>query len=347
MLSKKLIILVSCLFLLLLSGCMATSNSESDAVRFLKSEYGIRDFEISDKYETIKGEDGLVDKLWTVRLPKEDITFHVLDDCFEGTFVKCQLRTDYDNAVTEKLFSSFPSVYLESGTDSGYDCFNGFAVIGTFSSRDEIGKLLDEYDAFREYIVQNGYDVYVKGRLVFDNPIRNNTSYIIDEGDFFLYHKASDSAYYTQFMNNYIKTVLDYRFTDNINELSAYEIESVLEKCKDRVSVLDSVTGEYRMYDDIVANMYGYGISFSSLYEILVREGYPVEGDAWDYTFSSPGGDIYEISYDFHDYPFEDGNGYYYLKNGEKQPMDHFFYNHFSTAKIYEMTGIKLKDSIE
>lgn len=347
MMNKKLIILFSCLFLILLSGCTTVTHSESDVASFLKNKCDITaDFIVSDQYETLIGEDGYEDKLWTVTLADDDITFHVLDDYYYGSeWVTNQLRSDFENVVAEKMYSSFSSVYLNGGNKPAYDGLNGFVLTGSFRSRNELEALLSEYDSFREHTLQNGYDIHIKGNFVFDNPIRNYTSKEVADGDISLNRKASDSPDYARSTENYILAVLDYRFADNINEFSADEIASALDDYKYPVSVLDSITGEYRMYDDIIANQYGYGISFSALYEILVREGYPVEGDAWDYTFSSPDGDTYEISYYFNDYPFEDGNGYYYLKNGEQQPMDYFFYNHFRTGKIFEMTGIQLKDT--
>lgn len=69
------------------------------------------------------------------------------------------------------------------------------------------------------------------------------------------------------------------------------------------------------------------------------------EGDRWHYSFVGENNTCYEISYDFDDYYFAEENkyGYYYLKNGEKVPMNFYFYKNFTAQEIERMTGLLLK----
>lgn len=98
-------------------------------------------------------------------------------------------------------------------------------------------------------------------------------------------------------------------------------------------------------YDDIIGNPYAYGVSYSSFYEILKREGFNPKGNRWHYSFIGKNNTCYEISYDFDDYYFAEENkyGYYYLKNGRKVPMNFYFHKNFTAQEIEKMTGLLLK----
>lgn len=100
------------------------------------------------------------------------------------------------------------------------------------------------------------------------------------------------------------------------------------------------------MYDDITSIRISHkvDVSFGSLYEIMKREGYPVEGNVHSYTFTGADGAEYEISYDFKSKPDPDDYGYlwYYLKNGEKIEFDRKHEFGFSFDQVREMTEIEL-----
>ena len=91
----------------------------------------------------------------------------------------------------------------------------------------------------------------------------------------------------------------------------------------------------------------GRNITFGSLYEIPKREGFDPKGNTWHYSFNGIIGDKYEISYDFNDYTYTYGDdhketGFYYIKSGEKVPMNYYDEYYFSEEKIEEITGLRL-----
>lgn len=163
----------------------------------------------------------------------------------------------------------------------------------------------------------------------------------------------SNEINYQKFLFHYILTSYDYRY-EVIDTFASEDIEKALSELDRFVGIYegdkeeweDYETEKIRYYDDLVADQYGYGISFSTLYEILKREGFEPEGEPWHYLFVGAEDVFYEISYDFNDYPFEsDGEkkyGYYYKKDEEKMPMGYYFYTHFRPYQIEEMTGLKV-----
>ena len=69
-----------------------------------------------------------------------------------------------------------------------------------------------------------------------------------------------------------------------------------------------------------------------------IVDGYDVQGDAHHYSFTAKDGSSYEFSYDF-----RENEAYYYLKDGEKVPMDYYFYNHFVPGRLQSMFGLDVK----
>lgn len=202
---------------------------------------------------------------------------------------------------------------------------------------------------FEAYASSSPYDIYINANLAMENPLRYQCDYVIDDGDCFFYSDNIEKTTYQNALRGYLLTCLDYRFEEQLAEFSQEEIKDALSDYEQCIGISRSgnESGPYTIYEDLCANKYYYGASFSTLYEILIREGFSVNGDSWHYRFTGIDGSNYEISYDFCNYEHEDSSGeihlrYYYLKDGEQIPMSAFFYNHFSEQKIKEMTGLIL-----
>ena len=198
-----------------------------------------------------------------------------------------------------------------------------------------------------------GYDIEFRVNFQMKNPLRNNCGMSLDDGDYFCWIEADSKVnceeVYEEAVNKCLLTSIIYRFEDKLSEFTEEEIKEAVESCKYRVAVSKDGTedGEFVFYEDLCGRMYTSAVTFGTLYEILVREGAEVTGDSWHYSFTGADGSVYEVSYDFCDYvfvdkvsPYTERNGYYYIKDGEKVPMDYYYYNYFSEKDVFEMTGI-------
>ena len=39
-----------------------------------------------------------------------------------------------------------------------------------------------------------------------------------------------------------------------------------------------------------------------------------------------------------------ENDSYYYIRDGEHVPMEYYFYDHFNTNKVKELTGIEIEE---
>lgn len=338
--------------IMVLYGC-TTEYERSDIIQYVKDNYDIKRFTVSKDYEEYEGKDGYTDKIWTVKVKGDDkLTFHVHDNFYWGMeALTNSLQDDYESVLVKYLYEEYDECeLLELYTEEDKILYT--RLEGEFSDKDELQALFEEAGKFAEYIDERGYDVEFSVKFKHENPLRNRCEYIVDDGDYNGYIGESDDLEecYANACKEYLLTCLDYRFENQLSEFSDDEIEEALEDYRYCISISrkGETTDEYEYYEDLCASKYAYGVSFATLYEILVREGFDVSGDSWHYSFTGADGSIYEISYDFCDYDYYDDydysirNGYYYMKNGEQVEMKAYFYNHFWTRQIEEMTGLVL-----
>ena len=176
----------------------------------------------------------------------------------------------------------------------------------------------------------------------------DDLTYEIDcKGLIYDYDEAELKSGYEE---KYLLCALDYRFDDAIADFTDQEIKEIVSDSNnvERLGIVKD--GKTVMYEDLIANGVGYGVSFGSLYEVLKREGLDVSGTDQHYSFTGKDGHVYEISYDFNDletedYKDNDGKmikGYYYIKDGEKTAMYAYKYNHFTANEIKEITGLEV-----
>ncbi len=338
---KILFILLFCITFL--CGCR-TDYDKKDIKEYVKTEYGLKSVSIEDEPEAIQDEDDRTDYIWTVTDKKHNMKFRVLDDFrADSLFPGNDLTSDYEDVRLAQAFAQYDSKRLFLETKTQYALCRA-TLKGKYSSRKELQDLFEETNAFLKEYLDN--EVKVSIHFMMDNPYRDAVEgYEMDSGDYRGTATEFTKDKYEEAKENFLLTALDYGLENCLEEFTEEEIEEVVANSKYRLGVAESEDGPYEYYDDLVASRFSYGVSFSTLYEILIREGYPVEGDKNHYSFVGVDGSTYEISYDFVGCKYKDDKvGYYYLKDGVETPMDAYFYNHFETPFIRDTTGINLRE---
>ncbi len=169
--------------------------------------------------------------------------------------------------------------------------------------------------------------------------------YEVDDGDEGGYVTSFDDEDRRDAEEQYLSTCIDYRFEEHLLDFTEKEIKDFVKQQEDQIGIAHENDGNYVYYDDLLANKYSYGISFGTLFEILKREGFAVEGNSWRYSYTDEQGNKYDFSYDFVKKNPEDPEyktWYYYLKNGETVWMDYRFYNHLRGKELEEITGLQI-----
>ncbi|MFI3213304.1 MAG: hypothetical protein R3Y24_08165 [Eubacteriales bacterium] len=344
---KKSILVVICM--LLLSACVEDYD-KNDIKDKVKSDIGLTKFEVDQETSIRIEEDKYEDIIWNITDSNTGMVFHIVDDFYWGMeSVSNSLWDDYDAAVLSFIYEDLPelqylSIYvgIEDGLYVG-------RINGEFADLEELKSCYEELEFLKESFSDLGYQgLSIWYELEYMHPLRNAVSvYIEDSGD--ISGRTSYDKTYEEMKTICMLTALDYRY-DVVNDLSAEELEEILEDYNNRLGIYRGEAEEFdeyeleqiTYYDDIIANKYSYGVSFSTFYEVLVREGFEVTGDCWHYSFIGKDDICYEISYDFTDYDYGENKGYYYLKDNVKTPMGYYFYNHFNRNAIEEMTGLRL-----
>lgn len=345
---KILTAVLSGLLIFCLTGC-TTRYDRQDIGDYVKETIGLSEIAISETYRAQKGEDTYTDKIWTVKDRDSGLVFHVIDDFYWGMeTMRNRLVSDYNESVVHFLKKQLPDCTRLSFVLSSKNGIFEAEVNGTFTNEEELQICFEELEYVQSFFSDAGYPgLSVTYQLLYDHPLNAQISDYRIQGDSF--GKTGEILDFDKMFEEYLVSVLDFRYDDAVNSLPAEKTEAFLADCTHKVGICRA-DGSWTYYGDLIASPYNYGISFGTLYEILLREGFAPQGTPRHYRFTGIDGSLYEISYDFCDYLFEqsDGtieNGYYYLKNEETIPMDYYFYNHLEVAQIQEMTGLQLTDS--
>lgn len=346
---KSLLLAIICN--LCLTGCV-TEYDRDDVAAYAEEQLKLKHCKVSSNYQEVENQEGYTDHVCTVTDKDNQVEFHIIDYfTWAGETLCNYLRDDYSEAVVyqkkdELDFESLQAdFYMENGRYEGQ-------IIGSFKSEEELTKCCEELLDVKNQLEKLGFEnLAVSYDIIYEHPYRTIGEYEDTSGD--TIGVLSNEINYQKFLFHYILTSYDYRY-EVIDTFASEDIEKALSELDRFVGIYegdkeereDYETEKIRYYDDLVADQYGYGISFSTLYEILKREGFEPEGEPWHYLFVGAEDVFYEISYDFNDYPFEsygeEKYGYYYKKDGEKMPMGYYFYTHFRPYQIEEMTGLKV-----
>lgn len=346
---KNLLLAVVCV--LCLTGCV-TEYDRNDIKAYAEEQLGLEHCKVSRNYQGVENWEGYTDHVWTVMDKDNQVEFHVIDHfTWAGETLSNYLRDDYPEAVVYQKKDELDFQGLQADFYIEDSRYQG-ELTGSFQNEKELRQRYEELVDVRNQLEESGFEnLDIFYNIIYEHPYRNIGDYEETSGD--ARGTLSEEPDYWEFLSSYMLTSYDYRY----EVIETFDPEAL----KKALSELNKFVGIYRgeqekrseyepekiqYYDDLAADQYGYGISFSTLYEILLREGFAPEGDPHHYSFVGTEGVTYEISYDFNDYPYEwDGEvqyGYYYKKDGEKTPMEAYFYTHFRPYQIEPMTGLKV-----
>lgn len=334
----KIILSVSSLFLF---GC-TTKYERSDIEEYVKG-IGLTNFKVSKNRTEMEGEDGYTDYLWEVIDKDSGITFHVLDDYYYGGEALTNfLWDDYDASIFLNYIDGYENniLTIHSSTSEGT---SSAWIECTYHNLKELEECYNALIDIQAYYVDLGYSELMTSYYVeYDHSLR----YAIeineeDSGDSHGYLSYFTNEELDHLKENYLLCIIDYRFPEALAEFSEDEIKEFIATNDELVHVSIEHQGVSTTYDDLSASKWFYGISYGTFYEILLREGYPVEGTYDHYTFVGTDGHTYEISYSFNDLDGEN-SGYYILMDGEKKELFTTINPHLTKTEIKEMTSIIL-----
>ncbi len=350
----------------LLGGCVK-KYSRSDIKSYAKKISGRDNLTVSEKYQEIQeDEEGYLDHLWTVVDEDSGVTFHVLDDYYWALeAVENKIVDDYNSAVFlfllgEEKIPRVNSLALKKTDSSG---IIQAELIGSFKDLAGIEKCYQDLQTVRAALAEAGYpDLSIPFTVRYENPIRGVIDYEFDEGDTSGELRDLDESVLSLMRKNYLTCALDYRFEDALKEFSEDEIYDLVHagtsvriyrtsgKSEDGAQQSPSVPAREDYFEDVIGSPKFAGISFGTLYELLKKEGYGPEGNAWHFSVRVPDGSRLEFSYDFSDLSgFNDAQGklqkgYYYIVDDKKVRMSTYYDNHFEASEIERLTGMTVAE---
>lgn len=336
----------------LLGGCVR-KYTRGEIRAYAMKETGRSGIEVADGYREIQeDEEGYLDHLWEVTDKESGIVFHVLDDYFWSMEkVHNELKNDFDACAYLALLEAgeLPrpeNLSLRKTEESGLvkvQLLCGFKDLAELEACHE--SLLEQ----RRILEENGFTgdgiTYVAR---YENPLRRAIDFEIDEGDTDGSLGSVGEESLALMRSRCLACALDYRFEDALAEFGREEIEAMVQDPRSVRIYRKQADGQggRRYYEGLTASPKFAGISFGTLFEILVQDGMEPKGDSWHYSFTGADGSSYEISYDFNDLSgFNDSrgrlrNGYYYIRDGKKVRMGAFYENHFDASRVSGMTGV-------
>ena len=323
--------------LIALTGC-GGPYKRSDVIDYVKAVWGFTAFKVCMQPKETKGEDGYTDYEWAVT-EEDGSQFLVVDDYRYGMeWVTHSLR-DNRNYLRAKQ-------YLQEADCSDFtvkDEANGWqsCVKLQFSYADR-GELRRGIKRLNELAAGCPPGIALSYELQFRHPFRGVQNHSSRTGDTSGLIKGGETLSAAESEANMLSYIIDMRCDRLMREFTEAEIRALLKDNSSRFGVR-LFDGSCKVYDDLLMNRLGYGISFPTLYEVLKRSGYAVSGTKERYSFKGIDGHTYEFSNDF-----AENQSYYYIMDGKRVPMEHN-YNHWGFHNIKQMTGIQcvyFKDAI-
>lgn len=331
---------------ILLSGCTVKDFSKTDIESYIKHDLGVTDFELSNEPEEYVGEDNYKDYIWHAKDLKFGFDFTVVNDTFyDAESKRNRLRDDYCAMFVKNYSKPLPDgVNLTYNFEQDYEFTHAF-LEGTFVDKAELDSLIEELGQVYSYYEETGFKPSeITYRLYFNCPLTDVAYYkkaVSVGGLLSNYNNVDHDTLY----DGFIMTCIDHRYFEALEGFSNEDIDSFIKTNKD----VRQLYQDGNPLEGLITSEYGYGVSFATLYEVLKLNGFDVAGNPLNYSFVGTDGSEYAISYLYNDYPYirqdQEELGYYYMKDGQKTPMEYSFYNHFKISQIEEMTGIKLSDS--
>ncbi|MDO5295677.1 MAG: hypothetical protein Q4F00_03395, partial [bacterium] len=313
-----------------LTGCGQT-HTRNDIIDYVKVVWGLTAFKVCLQPKESVGKDGYTDYEWTVT-EKDGSQFVVVDDYYYGQeWVTHKLRDNRNYLRTKQYLQSADCTGFQT-EDTQNGSMGGIALICTFTNRQELLQGIR-----RMNILAAGCPAGLT--MFFDmhyaHEYRSIGAYSSKSGNTHYVLKSGERAEAAPSEANMLGVIIDMRYDRAMREFSETEILALVKGNRNSFGV-QQPDGSYKVYDDLLLDGNGYGMSFPTLYEVLKRSGYAVSGTKERYAFKGIDGHTYEFSNDF-----QENNSYYYIRDGQHVPMEHYFHNHWGFYKIKQMTGLQ------
>ena len=337
---KNIIILcaILCLMMLSLTGCRLTHYNRKEAVEYLKELFPDESIHVSFFYRTRPSERNYKNRVWQVRFKDQPkLVFEVVsNEGYGRESVEHWLTTNYNYVYGKYYFEQ----YLMSNNTAFTvgDSKNILWLKAGYSNRKELDAVVNDTWNIDQYMKSQNRPVELVYEFKFLSPLDKvseeyDTRYWTDS-------IGSTEQLLEKVTTSYALYCADYRL-NNISEFTYTELKHYI-TLSDRSDMFQIIRtdGTSEAYDDLILN--GPEISFGALYEVLSRNGFRTEGTPEKFSAIGINNDIYEFSYSYNDYYFDESDklGYYYMKNGEKIPMKYYHKCHFNRSFLEEISGI-------
>ncbi len=332
---------------ILLLGCTVRDFTRKDVKSYIKNDLGIKNFELAEEPEEYVGKDNYTDYIWHVKDLDYGFDFTVVNDTFySGESRRNQLKDDYCAMFVQNYEKPLPDEVKLSYVFYEEDEYTVAKLAGTFVDKAELDSLLEDVGKVHSYYEGIGFNsASIPYLLYFNCPLTDVPFYKQNASIGGLLSNCN-TLDYDAIYDGLIMTCLDHRYFEGLEGFSDEYIDSYINTNKD----VRRLYQDGQPLNDLIASEYGYGVSFATLYEVLKLNDYDVTGNPSNYSFVGADGSEYAISYFYNDYPYvrqeQEELGYYYMKDGQKTPMEYSFYNHFKLSQVEKMTGINLSDSL-
>lgn len=328
-----------------MSGCRMSHFDRSEIVEWAKENF---DRPVVSRQHTERpNEEGYTDLVWEAYLKKyPELKFEIVSHkYYAGESINFSIESTCRSVFGEYYFEQYCSENVGDFAPSEEQSLYGrYRVTAMFDDRNgmeslmaqaaEINAAMEELGAYDCLDFEASYNDPLSPPDGTDVAERFTAESIEENRDKLTVELALNAA--------------DHRV--DLDQFTAAELESII-AAEGRPFVIIRSDGSEVSYPDLILSRFGYGMSFGTLYEVLLREGFEPEGTPEAFSFTGTDGSIYEFSYRFSDQPYEVDftdsgyiDGYYYLVDGERVSMQYYFYNHFRSPLLEEMTGMNFRE---
>ncbi len=336
------VVLVLIIVISAFSGCRLNHYGEEDIVQWAKENIGSPIY-ISNSYTEREGwyDEKYTDRVWKAYLPDmPELEFEIISHEYWGMeTITYSIGSTYDYVYGKYYFEQYCK---ENRTDfvpaDDEPTVIGFYLHAYFDDREDIDTLIEQAENISEYIRKTGGSLCVAFEFELNDVLAEVDDTDVSaavgcESDF-------DDAK-NDILTEYAQYAADYRI--DVEQFTNEELKAATEQLGGCFEITRS-DGTVVSYSDLSLSRFYYGMSFGCMYEVFSREGLDVEGTPEHFYFNGIDGSSYEFSYSFNDYEYSDGKvGYYYIKDGVKTPMSYYFYNHFRSGFIEEISGLSFE----
>lgn len=335
------IIVCAALMLALLPACRLEHYNKDEIAEWAQENIG-KSIYISSEYTERTNDEGYTDRVWTAYLKDmPDLKFEIISHKYWGLeSVSHSIESTYGYVYGKYYFEEYcanhETEFLPEYTEP---VSYGYMLKAVFNDREHLPQLIDEAESISEYMIDAGIEENIRFAFDYNDPLAK-----VDDTDVSVFCGCAPNLDATEenILSEFAQYAADYRLT--VDQFTEEELAAAAEEFGGQFNITRA-DGTVVSYSDLSLSRFGYGMSFGCMYEVFTREGFEVEGTVERFTFNGIDGSIYEFSYDFNDYLYEDDKvGYYYIKDGVKTPMDYYFYNHFRTHFIKEISGLSFED---